>query len=170
MVVKGGESASAKAVCDWASCGYGDLSQRVPGAEKRGTGREVRRQVMEGKVWGGGDAAGVCVCVCVNTSCKVTLGPWQGQVDRNVLLCADGILPRVPLPARCHPTLLAIYTAVWEKNGSVSGFLQGLYSPHINTSITPQRPNSPVTVTSWQVKENKLVGIRHLFCAGCTLH
>lgn len=43
--------------------------------------------------------------MCVNTSCKVTLGSWQGQVDRNVLLCADGILPRVPLPARRHPTL-----------------------------------------------------------------
>lgn len=38
---------SARAVCDRASCGYGDLSRGVPGADKRRAGRG---QVMDGKV------------------------------------------------------------------------------------------------------------------------
>lgn len=134
-MVKGGESVSARAVCDRASCGYGDLSQGVPGADKRRAGRG---QVMDGKVRGGGDVAKGGVCV--NTSCKVTLGPWQGQVDRNVLLCADGILPRVPLPARRHPTLAGyLYCCVGKEQQRLlvpAGFILPSHK-HVYYATTP---------------------------------
>lgn len=111
--------------------------------------------------------------VCVNTSCKVTLGPWQGQVDRNVLLCADGILPRVPLPARRRPTLAGyLYCRVGKEQQRLlvsAGFILPSHKHvyYATASQLPRRRNimtSEVTWSGWhatlikakfQVAENK---------------